>query len=62
MCLFLFLLIFILFYFAVCREWIVREDLALAQQLQSQESRFSFFLLFVFLEKKIYMHLSILPS
>lgn len=31
--------------FAVCREWIVREDNALAQQLQSQESEFSSFFL-----------------
>lgn len=29
-----------MFVIAVCREWVVREDNALAQQLQSQESEF----------------------
>lgn len=33
-----------MFVIAVCREWVVREDNALAQQLQSQESEFLFYL------------------
>lgn len=38
----IFALLFSFVVIVVCREWSVREDSALAQQLQSQESEFRF--------------------
>lgn len=49
------------FHFVVCREWVVREDNALAQQLQSQESKFSFVFFFIFFYGNLFYPSHIIP-